>query len=232
MASKNSLTAELRDTTGKGAARRLRRSGRIPAVIYGHHEDTRSLSVDARELSNLFADISVENTLITMEIDGEDGGEVRALVRDVQSHPYRPEILHVDFYQIHAGEKLEVDVPVRLTGTAEGVREGGLLEHVLYDLPISCLPADIPEVLLLDVSELEIGDSLHVSDLDLPEGVTTAMDPKRTVCAVVAPSFLEVEEEEEAETPEEIEGVGGTVEPELIGERPEEEEVADTTEQD
>lgn len=220
--SKN-LSARPREERGKGAARKLRGEGRIPAVVYGHGEETRALSVDSRELENLFAHISVENTLITLEVEGEKKGGVQALVREVQNHPHRREVLHVDFYQVHEGESIELEVPVRLVGSAVGVREGGILEQPIHDLPVRCLPSQIPEVIELDVSHLEIGDSLHVGDLSLPEGVETDLELDRTVCAVSAPSILKVEEEEEAEVPEVPEGVGGEVEPELIRKRQAEE---------
>lgn len=225
MADTPTLKARGRGETGKGAARRLRREGQVPAVIYGHGEATRSLSVDAHELETLFSRISVENTVIQVLIDG-DGDGIPALVREVQSHPVRPEILHVDFYQIHAGQSVDVEIPLRLTGSAPGVREGGILEQVIHELPISCLPDRIPQFLELDVSSLDIGDSLHVSDILLPEGVETDMDPERTVCTVGAPSVMAVEEEEAAEELVEAEaGVGGEVEePEVIRRRGEEEE--------
>lgn len=223
------LKATLREERGKGAARRLRRSGRIPAVIYGHGEDTRPLAVDAGELDRLFARISVENTLLDVEIEGE--GEVKALVREVQTHPFKPEVLHVDFYQVHAGEQITLDVPIRIVGSSEGVREGGILEQPMHDIEVSCVPGAIPEAIEVDVTELQVGDSIHVRDLTLPEGVETAVDPDRTLCAVVPPSVLALEEEEEAAVPEAEIGVAGEIEPELIGEVPEEGEQPPATEQ-
>lgn len=223
------LKAELRDERGKGAARQLRRTGRIPAVVYGHGEDTRSLSVNARDLDRLFARISIENTLLDLEIGDE--GSVKALIREVQTHPFKAEVLHVDFYQVHAGEEIDLDVPLHLTGTAAGVLEGGILEQPMHELPISCLPDAIPDAVEIDVSELDVGDSIHVRDLDLPEGVRTDIDPDRTLCSVVPPSVLAIEVEEEVAVPEAVEGVPGEVEPELIGEAPEEEEEPPATEE-
>src|SRR5690606_25424011 len=158
------LNAARRQEHGKGPARRLRRAGQVPAVIYGHGERTRSLAIDAHELERLFANIRVESTIITLNIDGESGAPVRALVREVQMHPYRSEVLHVDFLQVHAGERVHLEVPVRLTGTAAGVREGGILQQSLHEVEIQCLPDQIPESFEFDVSELEVGDSVHVSD--------------------------------------------------------------------
>lgn len=212
------LTATPREGRGKGAARKLRGTGRIPGVVYGRHEDTRAVSVDAHELEVLFSRISVENTIIELSVEGEKEA-VSALVREVQSHPYRNEVVHVDFYQVHAGEELEVDVPIRLEGVPAGVREeGGVLDHVIHELTVRCLPSNIPNVLTLDVSAMEIGDSLHVSDLPLPEGVTSMIDGERTVCGVAAPR---IEEEPAVEEGAELEGVvegeEGAPEPEVIG---------------
>lgn len=211
MATEANLKAELREETGKGAMRKLRATGRIPAVVYGHNEETRPLSIDAHELEVLFSRISIENTIITLAIEGEDGAGVQALVREVQAHPWKPQVLHVDFYQIHAGVMVDVDIPVHLVGTAAGVKEGGVMDHVIHDLPIRCLPAEIPEAVEVDVTQLEIGDSVHVRDLDLPASIEIEMDLDRTICSVVTPAILEVQEPEEAE---ELEGL----EPELVGE--------------
>ncbi len=215
----NTITATRREGRGKGDARKLRDTGRVPGVVYGRHEDTRAISLDAHELEQLFSRISVENTIIELSVEGEKEA-VSTLVREVQSHPYRAQVLHVDFYQVHAGEELEVDVPIRLEGVPLGVREeGGVLDHVIHELAVKCLPSRIPGVLTLDVSALEIGDSLHVRDIDLPEGVTSMIDGERTVCGVAAPRLEE--EPEEEEEGEEIEGLDedeeGAPEPEVIG---------------
>jgi large subunit ribosomal protein L25 len=221
MAQNTTLKARPREERGKGGARQLRRQGRIPAVVYGRGEETRAVSVDAHELERLFSHISVENTLIDLRIEGRRGA-VKALVREVQTHPFRPDVLHVDFFQIHADEPVDVEIPVRLTGTAEGVKEGGVLQHVLHELPIRCLPAAIPEVIVVDVSGRAIGESVHVGDLVLPEGVSAEIDAERTVCSVVPPMVEVVEEEVEEEELEEAVAEGE--EPELIRKRAEEAE--------
>lgn len=205
------LKAEKRDTTGKGAARKLRGSGRIPAVLYGHGDETRSLSVDAHELEMLMQRVHIENTIVQLQIGGERAG-IKALAREVQRHPHRPVILHVDFYQIHAGEKITVEIPIRLVGQAPGVKTGGLMQHALTELEVRCLPDDIPEYLEADVSAMEIGDSLHVSDVALPAGVEAMQDADRTICSVIPPQAGVAEPgEEEAATAEEEGG-----EPEVI----------------
>ena len=209
MATEARLKATPREGTRKGANRKLRATGRVPGVVYGHNETTRSVSIDAHELEVLFSKISVENTVIKLQIEGEKG-EVQTLVREVQSNPVKGTVLHVDFLQLHAGEKVDVDVPVHLVGNPAGVKAGGVMDHQIHELPVRCLPAAIPESIEVDVSALELGDSIHVSDLQLPEGVETDMDGERTVCSVVAPAVLEVA------APAETEGVP---QPERIGEQ-------------
>jgi large subunit ribosomal protein L25 len=215
---KASLSALPRDVSGKGASRKLRASGRVPAVVYGHGEDTRSVTVDAHQFDLLRHHVHVESTIIDLTIEGEPA-PVRALVRELQTHPVRNEVLHVDFYQIRAGEKLTVEVPIRLVGSAPGVKEGGLMQHTLVDLEVWCLPDSIPEAVEADVSGLDIGDSIHVSDLRLPEGVESLVDGDRTVCSVVPPTFIAEPEEEEAD-----EEIGEPEEPEVIGREREEDE--------
>jgi large subunit ribosomal protein L25 len=195
------LNAQLRDGHGKNAARALRRSGRVPAVLYGGGAEARSLSVETLELERLLASISGENTLIDLTIEGE-ATPARALIREVQRHPYKPIVLHLDFYAVRAGEKIRLQVPVRLIGTAVGVSvDGGVLDQVIYDLDIECLPADIPEAADLDVSQLAVGESLRVSDIALPN-VTILNDAELSVVSVVPPTVAKTVEEEEAEAAE------------------------------
>ncbi len=214
MAEKANLKAELRETTGKSAARRMRREGKIPAVVYGRDEETRPLTLDAHDFQMLVKQHSLDTTLVDLEIAGQGkkkGETVQTLVVEVQSHPYKPEVLHVDFQQIHAGEQVTVEVPINLAGTPEGVREGGVLQQVMHVVELVCAVEAIPEDFEVDVSALLIGDSVHISDLDVPEGVEFLVDADRTICTVAAPTILELPEEEEEE-----------LEPELIGEEGEE----------
>ncbi len=231
MAENTTLKAALRSETGKGAARRIRRDGRIPAVVYGRDEETRPLSLDAHEFETLVKHHSLDTTLIELEIRGEGkkkGETVRTLVVEVQAHPYRPEVLHVDFQQIHAGEKVTVEVPIRLEGTPEGVRAGGVLQQIMHVVELTCPVEEIPEFFSVEVGALEIGDSIHISDLEIPESVELLVDPVRTICTVAAPTILELpEEEEEAEEPE---LVGEEAEELEEGEEPEDEEEAEEAE--
>lgn len=209
MTTSANLKASPRQDTGKSATRKMRQAGRVPAVIYGHGEDTRLLTIDAHELQLLFKRVHWENTIIELDIEGE-GAPVRTLVREVQAHAYRPDLLHVDFQQIHAGERLHVAVPIRLTGNAPGVKAGGVMMHVVDELQIWCTPDRIPEVLELDVSGMDVGDSLHVRDLTLPEGVETDIDGDRTVCSLTPPTVAAASSTEDA-------GEAEGVEPEVIG---------------
>lgn len=193
------LSATPREETGKGPARRLRAEGMVPAVVYGRDMDTVALKLDAMEAEHLFHGISVDNTIVELSIEGRDE-PLQTLVREIQTHPFKTDLLHVDFLRIQAGVAVEVDVPVRLNGVPQGVQaSGGVLEQIIHDLPVKCVPAAIPESVEVDVSELEIGDGIHVSDLDLGEDVEILLDPQRTVCTVVVPKVLEVEPEEEEE---------------------------------
>lgn len=209
MATSASLKASPREGTGKGSSRKMRTSGRVPAVIYGRGETTRLLSVDAHELEILFSRIHVENTVIEVSIEGE-AQPVKALVREVQKHVVRDDVLHFDLYQIHAGEKVSVEIPIRLLGAAPGVKLGGILQHALNEIEVRCLPDAIPETIDIDISGLDIGDSIHVRDITPPEGVEFQVDADRTVCSVMAPA---VQAADEAEAPVEP----TTAEPEVIG---------------
>lgn len=203
------LTARPREERGKNSVRKLRAAGQVPAVVYGHGDETRTLTLAAHELERLLARINAENTIIDLQIDG--GAKIPALIREVQYHSSRPGVLHVDFYQVHAGEKLHLDVPVRLHGAPVGVREnGGVLQEILRDLSVECLPRDIPEGIDIDVAALDIGDSVHVRDVSVPNG-RILNDGDLVICTVSGPTLKGLEEG--AETGE---GVGGDVEPELI----------------
>lgn len=211
------LTAQARQERGKNAMRRLRRQGLVPGVVYGHGDETRTIALKAQELEKLLASISVENTIIGLSIDG--GKPADTLIREVQQHPARRAVLHVDFLQIHAGEKIHLEVPVRLHGSPVGVRDnGGVLQEVLRELHVECLPRDIPEAVDLEIGHLDIGDSVHVKDISIPN-VKILNDPDLVVVTVLAPTVSALPEEE-AEAAEEA----GEVEPEVIRRREEEAE--------
>jgi len=195
------LTAKRRRETGKGAARRMRAMGQVPAVIYGKDQEAIALTVDVKEALHLFHSISVENTIVNVQID-DDAEELETLVREIQMHPFRPDIVHVDFYCIQRGVAMEIDVPINYVGTPEGVKFGGVLEVILHELRVKCTPAKFPESFEVDVSALDVGDSIHASSIEVEEEVELLTDPVRTLCLVAVPKEEVVEEEEDLELAE------------------------------
>ncbi len=185
------LSGAVRAETGKGAARKLRASGSVPAVIYGHAREPQSLSVNTRELEKLLTQIAAASTVIELSLDGR---MTRTLIREIQRHPFKRQIVHVDFQELVAGEKVSVACPITYVGTAIGVREGGVLDQILHELQIEVDPANLPNHIDVDVSGVAIGHSLHVRDIPVPNGVTFLDDPDTTVC-VVAQSRAAVEQE-------------------------------------
>ena len=214
MAQTVSLAAIPRDKTGKGAARQARFAKQVPAVLYGHGRPTQPLMVDALSLEKALSGIEPASTLIELTVDGKMS---RTLIREIQRHPIRPDIIHVDFYEIHAHEKITLEVPVHLVGTPDGVRNaGGVLDQVLREVKIEVLPEHIPDRVELDVTNLKIGDSLHVRDLTIANAaILTGAD--LTIAVVVPPRAEEVV----APTPE---AAAEVAEPELIRKVREDEE--------
>jgi large subunit ribosomal protein L25 len=213
------FTATTRSDSGTGNARKLRRSGQVPAVIYGHGREAQSLSLDAREFGKLLDRIAYANTVIELMIDGKPA---MTLIRDLQRHPFKPEILHVDFQELVAGEKVTVNVPLVFVGVPDGVRNGGgILDQVMHEVSIHVDPSMIPNHIDVEVTELTIGHSFHVGDLKLPDGVEVLDEAEATICVVTAPKTVVEEVPAEA-----VAEAGETpTEPELIRKaKPEEEE--------
>lgn len=218
------LKAEKRVGTGKGVARKLRAAGRLPGVVYGQGREALPISLDSAEAEHLFHSISVENTIVDLTVEGE-GKSFQTLVREIQVHPFRPDVLHVDFYRLQAGVKVDVEIPVNLNGVPTGVRTGGgILQQVTHELPVKVIPSKIPDSFEIDVSHLEVGDSIHVSDLELPDGVEEIeLDPERTVCTVALPRVEAVDEEEVEDD---------FMEPEVVGAADEEGSEGDDEDED
>jgi large subunit ribosomal protein L25 len=190
------LNGAARTEIGKGAARALRRGGRIPAIVYGHSEPV-SISVEAREFHKEFHTVS-ESQLINLKLEKD---ERTVLIKDYSEDITTGDITHIDFYEVEAGKKLHTRIAIELEGSPVGVREGGVLEHTLYEIEIECLPKDIPEHISVDVSALQQGDSVHISDIAVPPGVTILNNADQTVASVTTPRAIveeEVEGEEEA----------------------------------
>ena len=214
MAKQVKLKAEPRMNLGRSAVRKLRARGLIPAIIYGGNDKPRPLQVAASDINAMMSHASGENVLVELEIAGE-GLSRTALVQEVQHSPVGGAIRHLDFHAISMDEIIQAEVPLEPTGTAVGVKTfGGLLEQSLRTLAIECLPRDLPDRITVDISQLNIGDSIHVRDIQFPPGVTPRVQPDLTAFSLLAPV---VEEE-----PAVVEAEAAAVGPEVITEKKEE----------
>ena len=199
MAKQVKLKAEPRSATGRSAARRLKARGIVPAIVYGGKEKSQPLQVSARDINAMLSHASGENILVELEIAGEKATRT-ALLQEVQHSPVGGDVLHVDFHAISMDEKIQADVPLEALGVPTGVKNfGGLLEQNLRVLAIECLPRDLPDKITVDVSALNIGDSIHVRDIKLPSGVTAKVQPDLTAFSVMAPVIEEEPVAAEAE---------------------------------
>ncbi len=212
------LTAYPRTQTRRGKVKQLRETGRIPAVIYGRHHPPQNLEIGQRELDLVIHHSATENVLLDLAVDGDPRPNRMALVQEVQHHALSGKVLHVDLHEVVADEKVTVLVPLDSVGEPLGVKTGGgVLEHVLFQVKVRGLPKDLPEVISVDVSNLEIGQSLHIGDIQAPEGVEVLGEKKIVVISVAAPV---------AEVVEEVAAVPGAeaapMEPEMIREKKDE----------
>jgi large subunit ribosomal protein L25 len=210
------LRAERRDGTGKGASRKIRAAGRVPAVVYGRGSEPLHVSVDQKELIHLLHTEAGMNVLVEMRVDGE---RFLAMPREVQRDHVKGRFLHVDFLRIARDEKVTVEVPIHLVGESRGVKEGGVVEHHLWSVSVESLPQDVPAAIEADITGVGIGESLKVADLRPPKGCTILAPPEEVVVSVVPPQVLRVEEEAapaeaagaasaETQPPEAAEGAG------------------------
>ena len=232
MAIEFTLNAEAREDAGRGASRRLRREGRVPAILYGGDTKALPLTLDHNELIHNLHIEAFHSHVLTVKIGKKNE---QAILKDVQHHPFKNEVLHVDLQRVKAGQKLHVTIPLHFVGVdkAPGIKEGGVFSRNVVEVEVECLPKDIPEYLEIDVSMLEIGDAKHLSDIVLPEGVTIlalAHDEEHehdiSIAAVHHPRVTEEEEPEEAEAAEAEEAEGEEAEAEGE-EKPAEEESSD-----
>lgn len=208
MATESKLAAETRSRLGTAEARRLRRNGRIPGNVYGHGEGSLPISVEAEALDHV---LHGGHRVVDLQIDGDTQ---KAMFREVQWDTWGVHIQHFDLLRVTVDERVEVEVRIELHGLAPGVRDGGVMDHHLRQLPIECLAVNIPEKIEVNINELQIGDSVHVRDLKLPEGVKLLVPTEELVLQINEPMEVpELEEEEEA----------APAEPELVGEKKEEE---------
>lgn len=197
---------------GKHNLKLLRNGKNIPCVAYGHGEKNRVFYVDEKELNRMFHQMGREKTLINIKLDDDD---FLAVIKDIQRSPRTNKIIHIDFQIIHKDEKMKLKVPVVVKGTSKGVMAGGILEHILRDIEIKCLPKDIPSHIEVDITDLEIGDSVHIKDLKT-EKYDIVENPEEVILTILAPKAYV----EETPKPEEEEAK----EPEVIREKKEEEE--------
>ena len=207
------MTAYPRTATRRGGVKQLRASGRVPAVIYGRLNAPENLELISRDLETLIHGAVSENILVDLTVVGDSKGQRLALLQEVQHHPLVRNVLHVDLHEVAENETVTVFVPVETTGEPVGVKSGGgTLEHVLFRIKVRSLPKNLPEALVLDVSHLEVGTSIHLGDIQAPAGVEILGERKLTVVAVAAPLT------EAAETAA-TDAAGATVQPEMITEK-------------
>jgi large subunit ribosomal protein L25 len=185
------LKVKPRPKVGKSNARKTRNQGHVPAVLYGEGDEVQALSVDSKEFQGVIHTTAGENVILDLEVEGGRAGECKAIIKDIQYHPVRREVIHVDFQHISMTREITIHVPVEIVGEAVGVKtKGGILEIIQRDVEVQCLPADIPNTVRLDVSELDVGDSLQVKDLRV-ENARIVSDPESTVVTIVAPTVIE-----------------------------------------
>jgi len=214
------LKAMTRDAVGKGPVGRLRSEGAIPAVLYGGDQDPVSIQVNALAFTYLLDSHAGEHAVVQLEVENKPELNTPALLKLVQHHPVQEEVLHADFLRVRLDQRIVTRVPIRCVGHAAGVREGGVLDHILRELEIESLVVEVPETIDVDVADLLMGDSVHAGQLTLPENVTLVTDPEHTVVAVHTPRVVEVAEEAEVAEGEEAEvAEGEEAEPEVIGEK-------------
>ncbi|HEX6204048.1 MAG TPA: 50S ribosomal protein L25 [Thermoanaerobaculia bacterium] len=215
-----SIEVQPREATGSRAARRLRRGDLVPAVVYGGDRESVAIQVPRKALLELFRKAGSEHAVFLLKLAGS-GKERHCMVREVESDPITREVVHVDFQRIDLKVKVRVEVPIELSGVPTGVKnEGGVLDFVHRQVEVECLPTEIPQHLVADVSGLSIGQHVEAKDLEMPEGVTLLVEPERVIAGVSAARKVEVAEEEEGEGLIEAE----RAEPELVGRRKAEEE--------
>lgn len=213
------LNAKLRKQSGKSNSRLLRRSGEIPCILYGIGEDTLSLSVNKKELKKL---LSSAHSIIEVNYNNT---KQQAVIREIQYHPVKGDIIHMDLLRVKAGQEVSVSVPLKFVGLSPGVKMGGVFQELKSEIEISCIPKYLPNEIEVDISTLEIGDAIHISDLNL-ENITIEEDGKTTLCSIAIPKKIEEEVTEEVVAEEEEEA-----EPEVISAKAKKEEEEEAKEE-
>ena len=194
------LNIEKRQELGKGGARKLRREGYIPGILYSPHKDDPEIPVKIlrKEFHKVFSK-DAEHHVLNLNLENE---EIMAVIKEIQRDPIKSDVLHVDFFKVFKGEKVMVEVPIELVGESKGVKKGGILEHLLREIEIEAIPSQIPEVIEVDITDLDLGDTFMVGDLKLPEGVEPVTSLETAIVSILAPTKGGEEEEEVEESAE------------------------------
>lgn len=195
------LTATMRTSVGNSPSRALRRKGNIPAVLYGPGSESVSLSISSLDLERALKKASVSQIVFNMSVQNAQTGSRTAMIKDLQIHPMSRKFLHVDFYEISKDRKITVDVPVVVKGKSKGIEEGGMLQIIRRDIEVLCLPFDVPKSIQIDITDLEIGDSIHVKDLKIDENVEIPAETNYTILTILSTKSEEKEPGEESGGP-------------------------------
>ena len=191
------LSAIKREKTGKEISKKLRKQGLIPAIVYGPRFQPLPIAVKFNELESILIKHKGETLLFNLELTDGEPSKIQAILKDYQTHPITDKIIHIDFLAIHEEETITLDIPLEFLGKPVGISKGGILEILLHELTIECLPSNIPDKIYVDINNLDVGDVLHVKDIKVPEGVKVINDPEETVLTIVAEAGEGTEEETE-----------------------------------
>jgi large subunit ribosomal protein L25 len=197
------LSAKTRETSGKGAARKLRQKNEIPAIVYGAKKDPVMLSINTVEFVKIIRKHGTMGLFFNLKIDGDSGKKKSVMLKDMQMDTFSLNYLHIDLHEIDMDETATISVSVETIGESIGVKEGGLLQIIRRELDVVCKPIDAPETIQIDITNLDVGDAVHVEDIDMGENIEIPHEVNFTIITIVAPSVEEVEIEEEDDIPEE-----------------------------
>jgi large subunit ribosomal protein L25 len=193
------LNAIKREKTGKEICKKLRKQGLIPAIVYGPHFQPLPIAVKSSELESALIKHKGETILFNLQLANGEPSKIQAILKDYQIHPVTDKIIHIDFLAIHEKETITIDVPLEFIGKPVGISKGGILEILLHELTIECLPSEVPDKITVDISNLDIGDVLHVKDIKVPKGIKVVDNPEETVATILTEAKEEVEEEKTSE---------------------------------
>ena len=194
------LQAQLRETTGKNKARQLRATGKLPVILYGNKEETSNLMIDVREFESIVRARAGSNLILKLKVDGGETPSV--MVKDVQRDPVRDYLIHIDFLRVALDEKVIAAVPIKIVGESVGIKEGGILQTGTWEVQIEALPAELPENIEVDITQLDLGESIHAGEITLPDNLTMASVAEEVVASIVSPTREVIAEEVEEEVEE------------------------------